>query len=190
MQASFSIGPFLLPLGVKDKPFKGEFEHIIKKKLPGGETVHSSTRILIYQAKNGRRRLEEYANDRKETEPRSIIIYNPPARRFIFLDVESKSFFSDSLTESSSTDCEKLVFSGEDIGVKVIEGRKCRGYQVKRHANDNFEYWISEELEEIIQAKIITENEEHTLRLFNIERSEPANPLFVIPENYKPMKTE
>lgn len=189
MQASYSIGPFLLPLGVENKPFVGEFELNSSKKPSGIEVTHATNRIKVYRASDGSVRFE---NVEKESEKiLTVSIYNQSEKKIYFLEVESKSVYvmpvSDSASESNS---ESPNYLGQDIGKKNIENFICRGYRKERGENDVFEYWISEELNQLLLAKSIIGNEATTLRLFNIKRIEPNRKIFVIPQDYKLIKIE
>lgn len=189
MQASFGIGPFLLPLGIKDKPFKGEFEQITSNKLPNGEVTRRTARLITYQAADGSRRFDQYGKDKEKDKTLVISIYNSAKQEIYFLDVESKTVFTQPLTEPDS-ESEPPIYDGDNLGKKVIENLICRGYQRKRDENDVFEYWVSEELNETLRAKSVLGDEENSLRLFNIERVEPDGKMFLIPKDYKPMKAE
>ncbi|CAN5874462.1 hypothetical protein BH20ACI4_BH20ACI4_09420 [soil metagenome] len=193
MQISYGIGPFLLPLGIKDKPFKGEFEKVTSKKLPTGEFAHNTARIKIYRDSNGSVRFENFEKKNEEDKIYSISIYNHNEQKIYFLDVDSKIFYAmpafDSNKESDSKP-ESLTYLDKDIGLKTIDNLICRGYQRKQKENDVLEYWVSEEIDQIIRAKSIFGNEINTLRLFDIKRLKTDSRMFVVPSDYKPAKIE
>lgn len=84
-----------------------------------------------------------------------------------------------------STSAESPTFTGDDIGRRVIEGLPCRGYRGKSQHGGTVEYWVSEELLEVVLARSLLRGEENTLRLFNIHRIEPDSKMFTVPADYK-----
>ncbi len=188
MQVSYTIGPFLLPTGIKDKPFQGKIEQITAKKLPDGEITYRTTHHIVYRAVDGSSRFEQYENSEKNR-IFAIAIYNSSGEEFYFLDLKSKSVFVKPISKSNS-ESELLTFDGNNIGEKVIENFVCRGYRRKQEENNVFEYWVSEELNQIMLAKSVFGNETSTLRFFDIERVEPNSKMFVVPKGYKLIKIE
>jgi len=191
MQASFGEGPFLLPLlGIKDRAFQAEYKRTTLKKSVNDEAIHRiTTRGAIYRAADGSNRREQYGKDEAGSKPSTIIIYNPARQVSYLLDAESKTFFTMPLATSNSPS-EFPPSEAQDIGRKVIEDLVCRGYRLKRQENGEVEYWISEELQEVVLAKIVTRDEESTLQLFNIRRIEPAGSLFTVPKDYEKAMVE
>ena len=196
MQVSYAVGPFLLPMGIKNKPFRAEFELTKLKGATQVEATRRITKIIVHQDANGNRRIDELKESEKN-KLRSTTIYNHGSHKLHLLDAESKSVFTMPQSElppdselPASSESELPTFIGEDIGKKVIERLVCRGYRVERTENDILEYWVSEELSEVLEAKIILENEENILRVVNIERVEPSGGTFLIPGDYKMVKTE
>ncbi len=131
MQASYAIGPFLLPLGIKDRPFSAEFELVKSKKLSGGKIFKQSGTGKIYRDAEGRTRIEERQKNKEEGSFNTVIIYNPSKLEGYLLDTEAKTFFTMPLLSSNSKS-EVPTYEGDDIGSKVIENLVCRGYRVKR----------------------------------------------------------
>jgi len=189
MQASYGIGPFLLPLGIKDKPFKGEFELITTRKLPKGAVTDATVRLKVYRASDGSTRFENFEKDKEGEKAYAVSIFNSTKQEFYFLDVESKSAHIMSPSDSAP-ESEQSISTDKNIGKKVIENLICLGYQRKRGENDVFKYWLSEELNQIVLAKSVLGDETNTLRLFDIKRLEPDSKMFVVPKDYKPMKIE
>lgn len=189
MQASYTIGPFLLPLGIKDRPFRAEFKQDRIEKISDSKISKQSRAGQIYRAFDGRTRIEEYRNDKEGKNLITAIIYNPSKLEGYLLDIENKAFFTVPLS-SSDSESSLPIFEGNDIGKKVIENLVCRGYQKKRGDDDIFQYWVSEELLEALIAKSVSGNETNILRLFNIKRLEPNRKMFVVPKDYTPIKIE
>jgi hypothetical protein len=124
------------------------------------------------------------------------LIIDPTKGEGYIMDVEAKTYFrcflpskpeQDSNTPSK-THFDLSMFKGDDIGEKVIEGLVCRGYGKNRQRTEVFEYWVSEELLEVVLARSVLEEEESTLRIFNIKRVEPSSNLFTIPDGYSAEK--
>jgi hypothetical protein len=183
MQGSYVSGPFITPAGIKDRPFQADYEQVTTKKTSNDNTSRHVKQGAIYRATNGRSRREEYAGGGTEKKPGTIIIHNPAKQEGYLLDVESKTFFTMPTPASESQD-ELPTFKGEDAGRKVIEGLMCRGYRMKQQSEE-IEYWVAEDLLEVVLAKSVSKDEESTLRLFNIRRIEPDGKLFSVPVNYK-----
>ena len=193
MQASYGIGPFLFPLGIKNKPFSGEFETVNTKKLPNGDVTQTTGKVKIYRLTDGSTRFEDYGREKEGGKIYAVSIYNHEEQKFYLLDVESKSVYTMPESEPANepnSEPELPVSTDKSIGKKVIENLVCLGYQRNRAENDTFEYWMSEELNQIVLAKSVSGSETNTLRLFDVKRSEPDSKMFVVPKDYKPMKIE
>jgi len=193
MQSSYGIGPFLFPLGIKNKPFSGEFESVNTKKLPNSDVTHTTGKVKVYRATDGNTRFEDYGKEKQGDKIYAVSIYNHVEQKIYLLDVESKSVYT--MPESESTnepnsESELSVSTDKNIGKKVIENLVCLGYQRKKGENDLFEHWISEELNQIMLAKSVLGDETNTLLLFDIKRLEPDSKMFVVPRDYKPIKIE
>lgn len=193
MQMSYGIGSFLFPLGIKNKSFSGEFEFVTSKKLVDGDITQTATRVKVYRATDGSTRFEDYQKDKEGDKIYAVSIYNHDEQRIYFLDVESKAFYIMPVSDSGSQPDPKSelpIASDQNIGKKSIENLTCLGYQRKQKENDVFEYWVSEELNQVMLAKSVLGDEINTLRLFSIKQSEPDNKLFIVPKDYKPIQIE
>jgi hypothetical protein len=76
----------------------------------------------------------------------------------------------------------------EDLGERQIEGFSCHGYQLEMRVGNHtnrYEIWISSQLNEVLWEKKVSGDKEDIFRLFNINRTDPAETLFVIPPDYK-----
>jgi hypothetical protein len=110
-----------------------------------------------------------------------------------FLDVESKTFLrsrtSDDIEEASDEEASDLLkdaaSKGTLIGKQMIEGFVCHGYRIDQPEGSVIEYWISEELSDVLLAKSRSTKEEITLKLFSIRRDEPDGSLFTVPMDYE-----
>ena len=92
----------------------------------------------------------------------------------------------DAGNESSSMSIiENFSKMGTYIGQQQIEEFTCHGYISDQPEGDIIEYWVSEELQEVLLAKSISNDKESTLRLFDIRRVEPDSELFTVPADYK-----
>ena len=156
--------------------------------MPDGEITHRTTHLTIYRAADGSSRFEQYEKSGKN-KIFAIAIYNSSKEEFYFLDLESKSVFVKPISKLNSKS-ELSTFDDNNFGERVIENFVCHGYQRKQKENNMFEYWVSEELNQIMLAKSILGDETHTLRLFDIERLEPDSKMFVVPKDYKLLKIE
>jgi hypothetical protein len=180
MQGVSSItGPFITPLGVKERPFQAHYEQVTIKDSDG-ETFRHIKSGIVYRTSDGRSRKEEYANGGAQETISTIIIHDPTKQEGYLLDVETRTFFTMPLS-NTSTSAESPTFTGDDIGRRVIEGLTCRGYQRKSQNGGTVEYWVSEELLEVVLARSLVGGEENTLRLFNIHRVESDSKLFTVP---------
>jgi hypothetical protein len=189
MQGAFINGQFITPAGIQDRPFLAEYEQITLKKLPGGKTSQQIRRGAIYRAANGRSRREEYAMGEENVRARVVIIHDPIKQVGYLLDIDNKSVFTMPLPSSESQP-QSPIFTGENIGEKVFEEMRCRGYRRNDRERGDIEYWVSEDLLEVVLAKSIFKEEESTLRLFNIRRVEPDRNLFSVPEDYEAVTIE
>ncbi|HYG80767.1 MAG TPA: DUF4412 domain-containing protein [Pyrinomonadaceae bacterium] len=193
--ASIIIGPFIMPAGVKDRPFQGEFELVTRRRSAGGEVSRRVTRGAIYRDASGRSRREEYASGGAGKIIKAIIIHDPAKHEGYLLDPESKTFFTMPTQETTGRDrsgtsepsAELPTFDGEDIGRKVIDGLACRGYRRNGSGGAVIEYWVAEELLEAVWARIVDGDNDDTLRVFDIHRVEPDEKLFTVPADYQPV---
>ena len=192
MQASFLHGSISVPTGVKNRPFQAQYENTHTKKLPSGKISQQIKMGNVYRATDGRSRRDEQSREAIDKFITVVIIHNPSKHEGYLLDVESKTVFVMPIpeTHNNSADNEPkehlshLSFTGEEIGSKKIEDLTCRGFRIKR-GDSVTEYWVSEDLLEILLVKEWGADEENTLRLFNVNRIEPANDLFTVPVDYK-----
>lgn len=192
MQSFYFNPPFTSPAGVKGKPFQAQYEQNQSQKLPGGQISHQAKTGMIYRAADGRSRRETFLEVSPNMIKSEAIIHNPLVQKVYFLDTESRSVITvplgeteDEMDEHSGTLTQPQAFMGDDLGQKIIEGLVCRGYRLTQTDGRIIEYWVSQDLSEILLAKSLFAEEEITLRLFDIRRNEPDNNLFTVPADYE-----
>jgi len=71
---------------------------------------------------------------------------------------------------------------GRYLGENEIEEMMCVGYSVVDEGKYTLEYWISTELQEILQITILTESKRSEYRVFDIRRTNPDKSIFSLPE--------
>lgn len=186
--------PFISPAGVREKPFQAFYEHVrMRKPISGQVWERSVTAGVIYRDTEGRSRREVSPQSATGEIINTIIIYDPLAQEVIFLDSESKTILRERCPENlkdiaewqSMSFLEYIAKTAEKIEEKVIEDLMCRGFRIRQPESGTIEYWISEELDDVVLASSVTQSEEETLRLYNIRRREPESKLFISPAHYK-----
>ena len=168
--------PFTFPAGVKHKPFCVKYE-----LLDFDGEISIETKIgVIFQDSSGRSR-REFIRVTPEGSRIEIIIDDPLKKRSYILDEESKTAFSIPLENWVD---EELQFAGEDMGCSIVEGFECRGYQTKLSDGSVMEYWVADDLSEILYAIYTNGEKESSVRCFDIEKVEPEANLFDVPSDY------
>ncbi len=168
--------PFTFPAGIKHKPFQAKYERIDRE----GQISRRIKSGAVYRDSFGRSR-REFIQVTPEAGMVEIIIDDPVEKRSYILDEESKTAFPLPLGDSVD---EELQFTGEDIGHSIIEGFECRGYRVNLSDGSIMEYWVADDLLEILYATYKNGETESTVRHFDIQRGEPQANVFVVPSDY------
>ncbi len=168
--------PFTFPAGIKHKPFQAKYERIDRE----GQTSRRIKGGAVYRDSFGRSR-REFIQVAPETGMIEIIIDNPVEKCSYILDEESKTAFPIPLEDSVD---EEPQFTGEDIGHCLIEGFQCRGYRMNLSDGSVMEYWVADDLLEILYATHKNGETESTVRHFDIRRSEPQANMFAVPSDY------
>ncbi len=168
--------PFTFPAGVKHKPFHAKYERIDRE----GQVSRRIKSGAVYRDSSGRSR-REFIQVAPEAGMVEIIIDDPVGKRSYILDEESKTVFPIPLGDSAE---EELQFTGEDIGRRKIEGFECRGYRMSLSDGSVMEYWVANDLLEILYATYRNGELESSVRHFEIELGEPQANVFVVPSDY------
>ncbi len=168
--------PFSFPAGVKHRPFQAKYERVDRQ----GQISHRIKSGAVYRDSSGRSR-REFIQVMPETGMLKLIIDDPVGKRSYILDEEAKTAFALPLGDSGD---EELQFRGEDIGHKVIEGLECRGYRMNLSDGSIMEYWVAEDLLEILYATYKHGAMESSVRHFEIQRDEPQANMFAVPSDY------
>lgn len=187
MSGASVFQPFFIPLVTNGKKsFQAKYKHTIKKEEHLNKFLSESKTGILYKKLDGRYRREERAETDKYAEINEIIIYNPLKQEGYFLDTETQTAFTLPMSDSSTqTENDSAQFwGGRKIGKQIIEGFVCQGYRIGEHTDNFTEYWVAEDIPEIILAKNIQEYQEAELMLFDIKFNEPNDELFIIPSNY------
>lgn len=177
---------------IKGKPIQAQYEHKVVKQVAG----NLATRTIsgrVYRDSFGRTRKEI----RLELAPKVVLdlayIYDPVAKRSYILNITNRTVTEESfrsMDEILPSDVPKIMQERafgrrtESLGEKDIGGIKCRGYRIQTAVDVELEYWLSNDLLDVILEKKTSAGEESTRLLFNINHSEPAEDLFSIPHGY------
>jgi hypothetical protein len=183
---NINIGSLVRFSGViKGRPFQAEFEQVILKKLPDGQTQHFTINGLILRDSEGRRRQEIRLISTPENTLSFTFILDPITKVIYVLDVINKTVSKDELQVSPELNSTMaLVPQDENLTVKHIEGLLCHGFQTNL-PNGELEFWFSEDLKEDLLERSLNREQEKSMRLFNIRRIEPDTNLFIVPPDYK-----
>lgn len=179
--------PFFIPLATNGKKsFQAKYKHTIRKKHLVNEFLKENRTGILYKKSDGRYRREEWLETDKPNETVSVVIYNPQEQKGYLLDMETQTAFTLPMSGSSvqpENDWAKF-WGGQKIGKQIIEGFTCQGFRVGEQVDNFTEYWVAEDILEIMLAKNIQENQEAELTLFDIEFNELDDELFIIPDTY------
>ncbi len=189
-------GPQLITETVtRGRPFQARYQQICTKKTPDGQVLQETLSGAVFRDSDGRLRKELRLPDML-AEVTQIALLTDPAKESIYiLDLQSKTFlkerFPATLTERgnelpAATKKDLSGEDGEDLGERELEGLICHGHRC--HLSDDVvEFWYSDKLLEVVLEKRTNQDEENTLRLFEIRQVEPDSELFSIPADYSPM---
>jgi uncharacterized protein len=187
-------GPQILTHGVTSgRPFQARYEQICSKETPDGQLLEETLVGAVFRDKDGRLRKELRLPDAPGEGITLALLADPFNESIYILDPQSRTFvtqrFPVTLRDTSPFAVSKDLSGadGEDLGVRELEGLVCHGHRDR--LNDAVvEFWYSDELMEVVLEKRTTQDEDTTLRLFDIRRVEPDSELFKIPADYSPMK--
>lgn len=187
MSSTYVDHPFVTPAGVRGAPFQARYERIDFKKLLNGQTVQQAKTGVFYRDANGRSRKEVNTKNSPEETESVIVIHDPVKQELCFLETKSKTFSKISMhgVEQPFNDVlENFSKQGEYIGQQLIEGLNCHGYRSNQLGSGTIEYWVAEELQEVLLAKSTSGDEESILRLFSIRHIEPDSRMFTVPADF------
>jgi hypothetical protein len=194
---------YLLALGVvmqststfgnsQAKPFQAEFEQTRKIKSKDNRTVIEQLKGRIYRDSKGRERIDEFTQDEH-----TVRVYDPPRKSEFMLDIGSKTILYQVPLPSDgfrayvwNVNKTAIAFPLRPsqpvpaLGRKDIEGMRCAGYEIQKPGEYTVQYWISDDLNQLFLVQIVSEEEEITWRLFNLEVTEPDVSYFDIPRNF------
>jgi hypothetical protein len=194
--SSFYIDtPFVHLWNRKNRPFQAQYEKMLVRKLATGQTSQQIKTGMLYRDTSGRTRREEFSDSEIPHDKFSgtAIVSDAAKQELYFLDVGSKTFLrsqsSGAIEEATDEEVSDLLkdaaSKGTVIGKQIIEGFVCHGYRIDQPEGSVIEYWISEELSDVLLAKSESTKEEIILRLFSIRRVEPDSSLFTAPIDYQ-----
>jgi len=169
------------PTTVKDKPYSAEFERVIFEELDGESRGEYVFRGSVHRTSDGRTRKEFDMLSPDGTRLHLIVIQDTPNRVVHLLHPESISRATIPLTEFIELNSGfALAGHDEKLGERLIEGIPCKGYRGSRGSSRITTLWVSEELgEALIEENLVDGHAEDSLRIFNINLTEPDLSLFV-----------
>jgi hypothetical protein len=172
---------------VEDKPYQARGEWLCKEKGTDGEAIARNSRSVVARDSSGR------VIQRHEL---AAIIYDPVQEALHFVDLEAgTTLMSLPLVGDPSTCGPVIEVQGMSVPIgrwvaqegdtslgeqRTIEGMTCKGYRRELGAKA-IEFWIAEELQETVLARILAERVDLTFRLYNIRREEPDPRLLMVP---------
>lgn len=184
--------PFIHLWNRKNKPFQAKYEKVVLRRSPDGQTSQRVKLGVLYRDSGGRTRREERADSgiNREEFSSTAIVNDPATRELFFLDISSKTVLRSLLSDDPESDQQQeslddAASNNTALGEQMIEGFVCHGYRVNQPQGGAVEYWMSEELMDVLLAKSVGTEEESTLRLFNIRSDEPDSNLFTVPADYR-----
>jgi hypothetical protein len=180
---------------VKNAPFEADYEEKISRKLPDMPVSQLILKGKIYRDSEGKVRKDlTLQSSEGNFSAHMLGITDYVNRRFIDLDTKSKTFAIVQMSEPYQppipTPQNPVTNQGsknKEKESKEIEGVVC--IRLKEKVNGCLiETWYSEQLREVVLEKRTCNNEERSLRLFNIRQAEPESQLFKVPSDYKERK--
>lgn len=180
---------------IKDTPYLGEFEcHYRKTNLSGEEITGNATGVIARDSSG--RSVQQYNSNPFGclVPPVVSIILDPVTQMLHVVDRESSTtLVSSPVTTGFSTAPVPIdsvgitsVFRGPApsdtlIGEEIIEGMRCRGYLRLGGRMQETEFWVADELQDTILARISADGFESSFRVHDIRQGEPNPELFAIP---------
>lgn len=182
---------------IKDTPYLGEFEYHYRKSNPSGEEITGDATGVIARDSSGRSVQQFNSNPFGGLVPPVMaIILDPVTQMLHVVDRESSTTlvsspvetgFStapahiDSVGVTSPTLFRDPAPSDTVIGEEVIEGMRCRGYRRLGQRIQQIEFWVADELQDTILARISADGFESSFRVHDVRPGEPNPELLAIP---------
>jgi hypothetical protein len=182
---------------VKDNPYVCEFECRYNRATHAGEKFSSQATGVIARDSSGRRVQAFNYNPFGSLAPfRIAIILDPATEMFHVVDRESSATL---VSSPARTDllavpapvvgagfASPVLFYGSAagdtfLGRQVIEGMRCRGYRRLGRARLEIEFWVADELQDTVLARLTSGGFESTFRTHSVRRGEPDLELLTIP---------
>lgn len=176
-------------------PFQARYEQICRKTTPDGQVLQETIAGAVFRDKDGRIRKELRLPDAPGEEITLALLADPFTESLYILDTQSRTYliekFPASLRDTNdesrfAANTDLSVLDDEHLGEREFEGLLCYG---RRGYLDDavVEFWYSDDLKEIVLEKRTAQDEDNTLRLFEIHRVEPDSELFSVPPGYAAM---
>ncbi|MGI8656718.1 MAG: ankyrin repeat domain-containing protein [Pyrinomonadaceae bacterium] len=186
-------GPHVITVtNTRGRPFNAQFEQTRSERLSNNRTSQQIVKGAVFRDSGGRVRKEFLLQEAPSREVHIAFISDASKEVIYVLDVKSKTFVKDDLPAvPEKFNAEPLIapvrsslkVRDEDLGEQLLEGLICHGY--RSHMEDSvIEFWYSDDLQEILLEKTVSQDEESILRLFEISRGEPSSTLFSVPADY------
>jgi hypothetical protein len=170
---------------VENNPYQAEAEWLWKERGTDGEAVARNGHSVVARDSRGRV-LRQYEL--------AAIIYDPVLEALHFVDLKAgTTLMSLPLTSDPFTWGPVIEVRGMSVpigqwvaqegdtllGEQIIEGMTRNGHRRELGAKA-IEFWIAEELQETVLARILAERVDLTFRLYNIRREEPDPRLLMV----------
>jgi hypothetical protein len=182
---------------IKDTPYVGVFECHHRTTNACGEDITRDVTGVIARDSSGRS-VQQYSSNSFGglVPPVLAIILDPVTQMLHVVDRESSTTlvsspvptgFStapapfDSVGVTSPTLFRDPAPNDTFIGEEVIEGMRCRGYRRLGRRMQEIEFWVAEELQDTILARISADGFESSFRVHDIREREPNPELLAIP---------
>jgi hypothetical protein len=181
---------------IKDTPYLGEFECHYRKTFPSGEEITGDVTGVIARNSSGRRVQQYNSNPFGFVPPLLAIILDPITQILHVVDRKSSTMLASSRVPTELSTAPAPIDSqgitaptlfrdpaprDTFIGEEVIEGMKCRGYRRLGGRMQEIEFWVADELQDTILARISADGFESSFRVHDIRQGEPDPELFAIP---------
>jgi hypothetical protein len=187
----------------KGSPLQAQFEEKYFRKIPQAKESRQSMLGRAYRDVEGRIRKDFEHQVSLNLTVKASVIYDPTTNIVYALDHASRTVTK---TKFPGVPTDRLLISPtetpldiyatvnqvgrDDLGEREVEGFVCHGHRLQIRskasaAQYTVELWISNLINEVLWERKTNDVEEDMFRLFNIERTQPANTLFSVPSDYR-----
>lgn len=181
----------ITPAPVTGKPFTARFERVRSGVSRDGQVVRRTLAGEVYRDAGGRTRQELHIPNGGAGSTRIVLITDPAQEALYILDVDSQTYVKERFAAAAVTGDvapppspqSPVGAGGEDLGRRPVEGALCRGYR-SSSGNSVVEVWYSDELGVALLEKSTGPDGEHTLRLFDVQQTDPQSECFAVPADY------